>query len=90
MVYKLFYTNSALKDLDRLEKGDRNQILGKLNFYLKLSDPFVKAKKLKNFTIDTYRFRIGNYRAIFRKDPKTDTLVVLVILKIVHRKEAYK
>lgn len=90
MVYKLFYTNPALKDLDRLEKSDRNKVLGKLDFYLKLSDPFTKAKKLKNFTIDTYRFRIGDYRVIFRKDPKTNILVVLVILRIVHRKDAYR
>jgi mRNA interferase RelE/StbE len=90
MVYDLLYTDSSLKDLDRLEKRDRDDILKKLDFYIKLPDPFTKAKKLKNFSIDTYRFRVGDYRIIFRKDPKTSVLVVLIILKIAHRKEVYK
>jgi len=46
MVYKLLYTRSAENDLDRLPKDLAVRILKKLDEYVKLSNPFVKAKKL--------------------------------------------
>ncbi len=55
-----------------------------------MPNPFVKAKKLIGVEIDTYRFRIGDYRAIFKKDPISDRFVILVILKVAHRKEVYR
>lgn len=90
MVYKLLFTKSAERNLEKLDPQITKKILGKLKEYLGLKNPLEKAKKLKNFNLDTFRFRIGNYRVIFRKDQKTGELVILVILKIAHRKEVYK
>lgn len=90
MVYKLFYTHSAEKDLSRIDKKQAAKILIKVDEHLKLPNPLLKAKKLKGFDTDTYRFRVGDYRVIFRLDGKTGVLVVLVVLKISHRKDAYK
>ncbi len=47
------------------------------------------AKKLKGFKIATYRFRVGVYRVIFRKDQKTKRLVILTVLRVAHRREVY-
>ncbi len=90
MAYKLFYTHSAEKDLSRIDQKQAAKILMKVDEYLKLPNPLLKAKKLKGFEADTYRFRVGDYRVVFRLDEKTGEFVVVVILKISHRKDVYK
>jgi len=89
MDYSLIYTKSAEKDLAGLEPETAKRIIRKLDFYITQKDPLEYAKKLQGFEIDTYRFRIGDYRVIFRRDVKTNKLVILVVLKIAHRKEVY-
>lgn len=90
MDYKLVYTRSAEKDLDKIDKNEAIKILLKIGEYVKLKDPLTKAKKLKGFEMDTYRFRVGDYRVIFRIDKESGDMVVLVVLKIAHRKDVYK
>ncbi len=90
MVYKLVYTKSAERDLDCLDSVVRRRIFKKMDEYLGLKDPMDRASKLKGFEVSTYKFRVGDYRVIFRLDSKTRRLVVLVVLKIKHRKEVYK
>lgn len=89
MVYRLFYTDSAQKDLAQIENLWAKKVLKKMDFFISLADPFTRAKQLTGFEIPTYRFRIGDYRVVFRKDVKTNKLVVLVVLKIAHRKNVY-
>ncbi len=89
MTYKAFYTKSAERDLERLKKAEAVKILKKIDYFINLTDPFAKAKKLKGFETNTYRFRVGDYRVIFRRDGK-GKLIILVVLKIIHRKDAYK
>lgn len=90
MVYSLVYTNQAEKDLDRIDKVMAVRILKKMDSFVKLSNPLVKAKQLTGFDIPTYRFRVGDYRIVFRKDIKTNCLVILVVLSVAHRKEVYR
>jgi len=89
MDYSLIYTKSAERDLDGLEPETAKRIIRKLDFFITQKDPLGYAKKLQGFETDTYRFRIGDYRVIFRQDIKTNELVILVVLKIAHRKEVY-
>lgn len=84
MAYKLIYAASAQKDLSKLSRSDAVRILKTLASISKLPNPMLKAKKLKNFKQDTYRFRIGDYRALFKKNPTTKTLILLVILRVAH------
>lgn len=90
MVYKLVYTEIAEKDLARIDRSNAVKILKKVDEYVGLKNPLIKAKKLKGFELDTYRFRVGDYRVIFRLDEATGNLVILVVIKIAHRKEVYK
>ena len=87
--YKTVYTATAQKDLAHLNVSLARKILKKIDYFLSAENPMHYAKKLKNFTLDTFRFRIGDYRVIFRLHPKKKKLVILVILKIAHRREAY-
>ena len=89
MDFRIVYTKNAQKDLQRLGTSVVQRVLRKVDEYAKLADPMVKAKKLKGFELDTYRFRVGDYRIVFRLDPKTKKLVVLVVLRVAHRKEVY-
>ena len=68
----------------------RRRVFKKMDEYLGLKDPMTKASKLKGFEVSTYKFRVGDYRVVFRLDSKTKRLVVLVVLEIKHRKEVYK
>ena len=90
MVYSLVYTDQAEKDLARLDRSLAVRILKKVDSFVKLSNPFVKAKSLRGFEMPTYRFRVGDYRVVFRKDEKNNCLVVLIVLRVAHRKEVYK
>ena len=88
MKYKLFLTKKGRDDLFAIEKIDQKRIADKLRFYLSNDNPLTHAKKLKNSRLGTYRFRIGDYRAIFDIDKKVN-ITILLILKIKHRKDAY-
>lgn len=70
----------AVKDLKNMPSKDRNAILEKLKGYEEsgLGD----VKKLTNS--DYWRLRHGNWRAIFEMQGE------LLVLRVLHRKEAYK
>jgi mRNA-degrading endonuclease RelE of RelBE toxin-antitoxin system len=69
-------------------KPFQKRLLDKLEFFENSGSALKYAKKLKGLD-DLYRFRVGDYRILVR--PRADgSLVVLVILKIAHRKEAYE
>lgn len=77
---------SAVRDLKRLPKIIQRRIFNKLDFYIKQSsNPLKFASALKDKTIGSFRFRVGDYRVLF--DIKSDKII---ILKIGYRKEIYK
>ncbi|MCF7795178.1 type II toxin-antitoxin system RelE/ParE family toxin [Patescibacteria group bacterium] len=88
MKYKLLLTKKAKDDLFVLEKKEQKRIVEKLRFYLSSDKPLTYAKKLKDIRLGTYRFRIGDYRAIFDID-KQGNITILLILRIKHRKDVY-
>lgn len=90
MDYKVFYTKLSQKDLAKLDALIVRRILKKVDEFSQLKNPLKAAKKLKGFELDTYRFRVGDYRVVFRLDPKGRRLVILVVLRVAHRKEVYK
>lgn len=89
MDYKVVYTPNAEHDLDDLSPLIARKILKKVRFFLEGGEPLRFAKKLKGLN-DYFRFRVGDYRVIFRQDAKSHYLVVLVVLRIGHRKAVYR
>jgi len=65
-VHRIIFTRRTLKDLENLDKGEKNRIAGKLREYTQ--DPLTYARKLIGPKIGTYRFRIGNGLDNFRED----------------------
>ena len=82
MAYKLVYTKTAFKDIQKLDKVVQKRIGKKIKLYSK--NPFAQARKLIDPSIGKYRWRIGNWRVVFDLDKK-----IIVILKVGHRKEVY-
>ena len=83
MAYKLIYTKSAFRDIQKLDTIVKRRIGKKLKTYA--ATPFRFAKKLSHQSIGSYRFRIGDHRVVF--DIAGDTIV---ILQVRHRREIYK
>jgi mRNA interferase RelE/StbE len=83
MIYRLVYTQWAIKDIQKLDPDIKSRI-GKTLLRLE-ADPLGHAKGLTNTDLGTYRFRIGDYRVIF--DLEGDEIVVL---RVGHRRDIYK
>ena len=88
-MHQVFYTEHARQDLKRLELKTARRIAGKIHFFSQRKNPLVFAKKIKNSDLGQYRFRIGDYRALFDVDKKGN-IQILIILRIKHRKDIYE
>ena len=80
-----FFTPPALKQIKKLSPKDQKRIIKKLDFFCQ-KNPLQFADSLTDFRLGGFRFRIGDYRVIFDKEPDGSIL----ILAIGHRKEIYK
>jgi len=87
-MHKVVYYKNARDDLHRLEAETATRIIEKIKFYSLQLNPLSYAKRLTEPVLGQYRFRIGDYRAIFDVDGK-GRIQILMILRIKHRKDIY-
>lgn len=85
----VFYTHTAREGLQSLEKKDAGRVVLTIEKYTSDKNPLSRAKKLTGIFDGLYRYRIGNYRAVFQYDEKGN-LIMITILKIKHRKDVYR
>jgi len=83
----LRYTEPAVKDLDKLDKNISKRIVNKIEKYTN-DQPLLNAKKLSGVFEGLYRYRIGDYRAIF--EYKENKFIIIKIIMIRHRKDVYR
>lgn len=88
MKWEVIYTRRATEDLSSLPHAVAQRVADKIKFFKVQIDPLAFAKRLTQSSVGTYRFRIGNYRAIFDVDHKVE-IRILLILRIRHRKDVY-
>lgn len=87
MKYRFEFSPHGERDFSYLEKNIQRRILAKLSVFEKTDQPLSFAKKLVGLD-DVYRFRIGDYRILTHPvDEKTS--VVLLIIKVGHRRDVY-
>ncbi len=89
--YRIFETDEFIKKLGNLNPPDKTFIRNKLDGYvyaqLKHSPWFGNnIKKLKGYTPETWRYRIGKFRLFYMIDGAKHTIYMLTID---HRKDAY-
>ncbi len=89
MRYAVKITERAMNDIGRLDKKIARRVVDKLSFFESAKNPLRFAERLTDFSVGSYRFRIGDYRAIFDIDKK-GSIFLLMILRVKHRKEVYR
>ncbi|QEH10206.1 type II toxin-antitoxin system RelE/ParE family toxin [Histophilus somni] len=87
MMYTLRYSDKALKQLCKLDKGTQKLILTWIaNNLENCENPRIKGKGLTGNRSGEWRYRVGDYRIIC--DIRDSELIILA-LSIGHRKNIY-
>ena len=80
------WATKAVKDMCRLTARNRERIIVKIEQYAK--DPASLTKQVIRLTGSEYRrMKVGQYRVIFRIE--RDTITVMIVLRVRHRRKAY-
>ncbi len=87
-MHQVTYSLNARADLRSLDYKTAQRIIKKLIFFSNQKNPLSFAKKLVNSPLGQFRFRIGDYRAVFDV-MKNGEIRILFILHIKHRKDIY-
>lgn len=82
--YRIEIKRSAAKELQKIRQKDRERIIERIRALS--GDPRPpQAKKLSGE--EKYRVRQGDYRILYQVH---DEIVTVVVVRIAHRREAYK
>jgi mRNA interferase RelE/StbE len=83
--YRVEISNTAEKQLKKLSKGDQKRMVAAI---LDLAEnPLPKgARKLTGYE-DVYRVRVGRFRILYSFAAR---VLVVIVLKIGHRKDVYR
>ncbi|HEX8816011.1 MAG TPA: type II toxin-antitoxin system RelE/ParE family toxin [Terriglobales bacterium] len=85
MRYRLEFTTSALREMRALDRQFQRRIADKINALC--DEPLPPGSKKLQGQPDHFRIRVGDYRVIYRLD---GSRVVVVIVRVGHRREAYR
>ena len=83
--YNVELTRTAEKQLRRIAKRDRNRMVEAIRGLADRPRP-QGARKLQGYD-DVYRIRVGRYRVVYEV---FDDRVIVIVLKVGHRKDIYK
>jgi len=83
--YRVEITASAEQALARLPKDDMSRVVRAITALATVPRPG-GCRKLKGYE-DVYRIRVGLYRVIYSID---DRRIIVVMLKLGHRKDVYR
>ena len=83
--YSVELTRTAEKQLRRIAKRDRNRLVGAIRSLADRPRPH-GARKLQGYN-DVYRIRVGQCRVVYEV---FDDRVIVIVLKVGHRKDIYK
>ena len=86
MVYEVEWSETAKKNLEKLDRITKKKIIYKVENYL-AEDPHGRGKPLKGNLKGQYRYRFSKYRVIYKI---FQTKVVIEILEIGSRSNIYE
>ncbi|MCG8344639.1 MAG: type II toxin-antitoxin system RelE/ParE family toxin [Chlorobiales bacterium] len=86
MSWTIEITKSAKKDLARIDKNDARRLVRFLHERV-VPDPRSAGKALKADLSGLWRYRVGRYRIVCEIQ---DTRVVVLVLRVAHRKDVYR
>lgn len=83
---KVEYSESALKQLKKLDGQFQRAIIQEMNEISTLDDPRQRGKALKANLSGLWRYRVGDYRVICDIQ---DAKILITVLRVGHRKNVY-
>lgn len=83
---KVEYSESALKQLKKLDGQFQRAIIQEMNEIATLDDPRQRGKALKANLSGLWRYRVGDYRVICDIQ---DAKILITVLRVGHRKKVY-
>lgn len=88
MVWTIRFESRALKDLKKLARPAQQRIVRFLQERIAGDhDPRDLGKPLTGDQVGLWRYRIGEYRVVCRIE---DEVLLVLVLRIGHRKDAYR
>ncbi|MDT8442733.1 MAG: type II toxin-antitoxin system RelE/ParE family toxin [Desulfuromonadales bacterium] len=84
MLYSIKIKQSALKDIQKLDKLNRKRLIEAID---NLADNPHVGKLLKGDFSGLRRIRVGSYRVIYEIN---EGEILVLVLRIAHRKKAYR
>ncbi|MBQ3712844.1 MAG: type II toxin-antitoxin system RelE/ParE family toxin [Spirochaetia bacterium] len=84
---RIVYTESALRELRKLDRTAREKIKECMDRVAGLPDPRMAGKALRGGFAGLWRYRAGDYRIIC---DITNDAILVTVLHIGHRREIYK
>jgi len=85
-MYQILISNSAEKDMDKLPTGALGKVALAID-HLAVEPRPTGCKKLKGYSENLWRIRVGNYRVIYSIEDKIE---VIDIRRVRHRKDVYE
>jgi mRNA interferase RelE/StbE len=85
MRYAIEFTASALRELRALDRPSQRRLSAKIEELR--DDPFPPGVRKFQGEADHWRIRVGDYRVIYRIEKQR---VVIVIVRVRHRREVYR
>ena len=82
--YKIEIKRSAAKELEKIPQKDREKIIERIQALSENPRPS-QSKKLSGE--EKYRIRQGDYRVLYQI---YDEIIKVVVVRVAHRREAYK
>lgn len=87
MKYRVEYTRTAVKQLQKMDKMIAVFILSYIEEKLvDCENPRLYGKALQGHLDDKWRYRVGDYRILAKIE---DHLVVITVVEVGHRKDIY-
>lgn len=83
--YEIEITRTAEKQLKQLPPQDQRRVVQAV--LLLADDPFPQGSRKLSGYEDVFRIRVGRYRILYSVSKKT---LIIVVLKIGHRKDIYR
>lgn len=84
MPYLLQIKQSALKEIERLPKPERQRVIAAID---QLAENPHVGKLLKGDYSGLRRIRVGDYRVIYEIN---EGMVLVLVLRVAHRKQVYR
>lgn len=85
MAYKVLFSATSKKDVERLDSAIKKRLAKKLIQISQSEDIKPIVKQLVNHDVADYRLRVGDYRVLFDLDGK-----IIRIMRVRHRRDVYK